>query len=195
MGQHIKRLCVFDFDGTLCKSPENTDENKALWEKTTGGVWGRKKDGSYKNAWWSKPETLDPDVFDIEMVEFVKEEAIKAIEAVDTFAVLLTGRIPSCSYNVKEILRRNGVPYFNKYLFCWSYGTQQFKNIEVEKLFNEFPSIEEYTLWEDRIEHIEEWGGKDKDIEPFRVVGDEWATKTGGTFNLNIITKDYKLTK
>ena len=54
--------------------------------------------------------------------------------------------------------------------------------------------MEEYTLWEDRLEHIEESSGKDDDITPsFISVGEEWVAKTGGKFNMNIITKDYKL--
>jgi hypothetical protein len=192
MGKHIKKLVIYDFDSTLCKSPENTDENKALWEEKTGGQWARNKDGSYKRGWWGKEETLDPNVFDIELVEFVKEEAIKDILDVDTYAVLLTGRRSNCSANVKEILRQHGVPHFNKYLFNTRGNTQQFKVEEMGKLFKEFPNLEEYTLWEDRIEHIEEDG---VGIPSFRKVGNEWAStsKTNGKFVLNIITKDYEL--
>lgn len=195
MSNHIKKLVIYDFDGTICKSPDNTDENKLLWEKVTGREWGRKSDGTYKTGWWSKHETLDPDVFEIELVDFVKENAIKDIEDVNTFAVLMTGRMPICSKNVKEILRRHGVPFFNRYLFNHSYNTHHFKVLEMENLFKEFPSIEEYTLWEDRLEHIEEWGGKDSKLPSFRHVGNEWAIKTGGVFNMNIISKDYKLIK
>lgn len=191
MSTHIKKLAIYDFDGTLCKSPENTDENKALWESKTGGQWAKNKDGSYKMGWWGKAETLDPDVFDIELVDFVKEQAIKDIEDVDTYAVILTGRRSQCSANVKEILRRNGVPYFNKYLFNYRGATQQFKNEEVTKLFADFPNLEEYVLWEDRIAHIEE---EDAHGNPaFRTIGDEWAKNTGGIFTLNIVTKDYEL--
>jgi hypothetical protein len=190
MSKHIKKIAIYDFDGTLCKSPENTDENKALWESKTGGQWAKNKDGSYKMGWWGKPETLDPDVFDIELVDFVKENAIKDILDVDTYAVLLTGRRSNCSANVKEILRRQGIPYFNKFLFNYRGATQQFKVEEMEKLFTEFPNTEEFVLWEDRIEHIEEW--KD-DIPPFRKVGEDWASRTGGNFVLNVISKEYEL--
>ena len=62
------------------------------------------------------------------------------------------------------------------------------------KLFEEFKFIEEFTLWEDRIEHIEEWD-KTGEIPPFRHVGEEWSIKTGGIFNMNIISKSYELNK
>lgn len=192
MDKNINRIVVYDFDGTICKSPENTDYNKKLWELKTGEKWPRDSKGNYRKGWWGKPETLDPDVFDIELVDFVKENAIKDIIDNNTLAVLMTGRRENCANNIKTILKRNNIPSFDVYLFNDMKSTQDFKVKHMLELLDEYKSVKEFVLWEDREEHINEWDG---DTPPFKKVGGDWSELTGGKFTLNIITKDFKLKK
>ncbi|SRR6266403_1378367 len=152
----IVRLCIFDFDGTLISSPEPTEENKKLWETVHERKWPHKG-----NGWWTKEESLCLKTFDIKTIEHVKYDALDRINDVNAYTVLLTGRMPKFQKMIKEILRKNGIPYFNAYYFNDSHRTLDFKLKVIEQLKNEFPSVIEFEMWEDRVEHIPsfvEWG-------------------------------------
>lgn len=142
--------------GTLCASPENTQENRAIWESVTGRKWPHKGQG-----WWSKDESLDHDIFDIKLNQPVFQAAMEAVADPSVYTVLLTGRIPKFSSKVKEICRRNGLSYLDAYYFNDSHDTMSFKLKKMELLRDEFPEAKTMVMWEDRVEHIphfEQWG-------------------------------------
>ena len=56
--QKIKKLISFDFDDTLFHTPL-PEEGKKIWKQKTG------KDWPHSRGWWSKPESLDTEIFDI----------------------------------------------------------------------------------------------------------------------------------
>ena len=145
----IKKICIFDFDQTLCASPENTPENRKLWESKTGREWLHKGQG-----WWSKDESLDYNVFDISLNEDILDAAKSAIGDPEVYTVLLTGRIPKFSSKIKEIMRRGGLDYMDAYYFNDSHNTLNFKLSKMEFLKKEFPEAEFMEMWEDRVEHI-----------------------------------------
>lgn len=158
----VSKICVFDFDGTLCDSPLPSDEMKALWEKAHDRKWPHKGGG-----WWSKPESLCIKSFDLKLIEHVKQDALISINDTESYTVLLTGRISIFQKIVKEILRKNGLPYFDAYYFNGGNrkggGTEQYKLEVLEQLKEEFPSATKFEMWEDRVEHIPsfvEWGEK-----------------------------------
>jgi hypothetical protein len=154
--QHIKRIVIFDWDGTLCISPENTDENRRIWESVTNRKWPYSGRG-----WWSKPETLDYEVFDIRLNDDVKRVAIESIADKETYTVILTGRMSLFSSKIKEIMRMNGIDDMDAYYFNDLHDTLQFKLKMLQSLKNEFPDVKIMEMWEDRVEHIPyfiEWG-------------------------------------
>ena len=156
MSTHIKKIVIYDFDNTLCISPENTDENRLIYEQKTGRSWPYKGQG-----WWSKDETLDHTIFDIKLNQPVKEALIKDISDVEVYTVLLTGRIPKFSSKIKEICRMEGVPYLDAYYFNDSHSTSTFKLSKLDFLKKEFPHVKNMVMWEDREEHIilfKKWG-------------------------------------
>lgn len=153
---HINKIAIYDFDKTLAKTPENNKENRMLWEKYHGINWPHRG-----NVWWAKIESLDTNVFDVELNTIVKEAAILDINALDTHAVILTGRIARFSSNVKEICLKGGLPIFDGYHFNDSDNTLKFKLKMLDELKNEFPEAKIFEMWEDREEHIPhfiEWG-------------------------------------
>lgn len=154
--EHIKKIAIYDFDKTLALTPENTPENRQMWEKHYGRPWPHRG-----NGWWAKDESLDLNVFNVPLNERVRDAAIFDICAMDTHAVLLTGRIAKFSSSVKEICRRGGLPYFNAYYFNDSDNTLTFKLNKMAQLKAEFPHATILEMWEDReahIPHFIEWG-------------------------------------
>jgi hypothetical protein len=154
--EHIKKISVYDFDKTLARTPENTIENRQLWEKHHGRPWPHRG-----NGWWAKDESLDINVFNVELNDEVKNAAILDINAFDVHAVLLTGRIGRFSSSVKEVCRRGGLPYFNDYYFNDSDNTLKFKLAKMEMLKTEFSKATVFEMWEDReahIPHFIDWG-------------------------------------
>jgi hypothetical protein len=154
--RNITSINVYDFDSTLCASPENTQENRTIWESKTGKIWAYKG-----NGWWSKEESLDCDIFDIELHPPVSEDCIKSIDDVSVYTVLLTGRMPKFETHIKEICRRGGLGELDAYYFNDSHDTLKFKLSVLNRLKNEFPCVKEFVMWEDREEHIthfNEWG-------------------------------------
>jgi hypothetical protein len=154
----ITTITIFDFDGTLCESPLPTPENKTHWESVNGIPWRYKGGG-----WWSKPESLCSDTFDIQLIPHVRDAAIQAIADVNTYTSLVTGRMPLFGKIVKGILRDGGVPYMDSYHFNNTHRTLEFKLNVFDMLRAEFPEATHFTMWEDRLEHIphfEEWGQK-----------------------------------
>lgn len=160
--EHITRISLVDFDQTLCPSPENTIENRQLWESATGREWKRnQKTGEYLRGWWAKVESLDYNVFDIGLNEEVKEHVLERISCTETYSAILTGRIPLFSKIVKEIMRKNGVPYMDDYFFNDVSNTLDFKLAKMSELLEMMPNIETMELFEDREEHLPhflEWG-------------------------------------
>lgn len=172
MKNSIHTLDVFDFDRTLCISPENTQENRKIWEQKTGLKWPYKGTG-----WWSKVETLNHKIFEIKLNDWVAKDALESINDVNRYSVLLTGRMPRFSSSIKEICRLNGLPYFNAYFFNDSKGTLAFKLDKLEQLRKEFPDAKKLNMWEDRKEHIPEFVA--------------WGTANYGSgFKMNIVEVD-----
>ena len=167
--EHITRISLFDFDQTLCPSPENTIENRILWENATGREWKRDgKTGEYLRGWWSKIESLDHNVFDIGLNDEIKDHALDRIECLETYSAILTGRIPRFSKIVKEIMRTNGMPYMDDYFFNDISDTETFKVNKMEELIKTIPNVKTVELFEDRVEHFDsflQWGEDNSHID------------------------------
>ncbi len=138
----ITRIAIFDFDGTLFKSPVKPD----WWQK----------------GWWGRPESLNPpcvperpgsDWWNTPVVS----EAKRAIGASDTYAVLLTGRLVSrFTERVRDLLRQAGLR-FDEVILTPGGGTLSFKLKTIDRLLSNFPEIEILEMWDDRPEHTGEY--------------------------------------
>lgn len=102
-------LHIFDFDGTLFRSPTNTPQNQAKYEKITGIPWIVSKEKSrelskklgkfvgMRSGWFGRPETLEPPlVADPAPSEWFIQEACEALiqskANSEALTVILTGR-------------------------------------------------------------------------------------------------------
>lgn len=97
----MKRLAVFDFDGTLMNSPEK-EIGISQWEKVKGQPY------PYK-GWWGRRESLDTDVFDIKPFSQVLSQLEKERATPDTQVIILTSRMEKLRPEVEKILNMNNI--------------------------------------------------------------------------------------
>jgi len=157
--ENIKKVSVFDFDGTLIDT-QMPDTGKEMWLKAKGEKWAHR-------GWWSRRESLDMDVFENKPYEDVIADY--KIEAANptTFVTVCTGRIVPLRKQVQAILDKNGL-IFDEVILAgqkpWNKGAHDtliFKINYLSDLQKRFPNLEEIEFWDDRNEHIPtfvQWG-------------------------------------
>jgi hypothetical protein len=141
----ITKISIFDFDGTLARSPEEK-AGRIQWEEVKGEPYPHK-------GWWSKRESLDTNVFDIEMIQSTLNDYFKEVGNKNTLVIMMTGRMNNQADQVKFILDANLLP-FDRYEFKKFGRTIDDKTYKIGKFLVEFPDVVELEMWEDRPEHI-----------------------------------------
>jgi hypothetical protein len=156
-----KKLCVWDFDGTLLDTPLPED-GKKIYKEKTGKDWPHV-------GWWGQPMSLDSNIFDIPVIESVIKDYKKEISNTDTMVVMVTGRMKKLSDLVKKLLDEKGLK-FHEYHYNNGGSTDVAKKKTFDQILSQHPSIKEVKLWDDRLEHIpifQVWG--DDKIESGRL--------------------------
>jgi len=149
---HIKKISIFDFDGTLVDSPKPED-GIPIWEEVNGYGYPFK-------TWWDRVESLDQEVFDIDTIESTIDNYNEEYENEDTLVIMLTGRLSKLRDTVKKILYSKGL-VFDEYHFKDIDNTLLSKVNKIEELLDRYPNVEEIEMWEDRKHHakaFEIWG-------------------------------------
>lgn len=181
--KNIKQVSIYDFDGTLCFSP-TPEIGKEIWKNKTGFEYPFKTEEEMEtkpkfDGWWGRLESLDLDVFDIQLNPKVKNALLEDIVNDNVYTVLLTGRMKKRKTDftevIKTILNNHNIPELDDYLLNYGGNTLQFKLKEMDRLRKQFINLEKYIMWEDRMDHIPH----------FQKWGDE---NFGHNFNLNIIS-------
>jgi hypothetical protein len=138
----IRHLYIFDFDGTLFRSPEPPD-----WWK-----------GS-QDDWWHKIISMTPPCLpkypsNDWWVESTVAEVGFALKEEGNLVILLTGRQASVFTNrIQELLRQKGLTFDELHLSDQA-DTQVFKTEQIRKLLEDNPGIEQVDLWEDMIDMV-----------------------------------------
>jgi len=97
----MKRLAVFDFDGTLIDSPDK-ENGMRLWKEKNGQPYPHK-------GWWGRRESLDTTLFDIKPFPNVLAQLEKEKSLPDTSVIILTSRMEKLRPEVEKILDMNGI--------------------------------------------------------------------------------------
>jgi len=142
--QKIKKLISFDFDDTLFHTPL-PEEGKKIWKQKTGKDWPHR-------GWWSKPESLDTEIFDIPINLNIYEKYKRAVSDPSNYVILATGRIKPLEVEVFNILDTYNFNFDEIHLNP-GIDTYEFKSNLFEKLINELQP-EEFIMYDDRKEHL-----------------------------------------
>lgn len=151
-----KRLISFDFDDTLCLTP-NPEEGKLIWKEKTGQDWPY-------GGWWGKSESIDTDIFDIQVNPWVYSEYLKASSDPENYIILATGRLkkaPGMLENVNRILNSHNLSFDEVHL-NWGGDTFTFKTTLFSQLIEKL-GVNEFTMYDDREEHLvrfNEWASE-----------------------------------
>ena len=150
--EDITKISIFDFDGTLMRTP-HPEDGKKEWENFYN------KDYPHI-GWWSKPESLDDAVFNIEPIESTVTDYLKEMGDPNTLVIMLTGRLPHHHDQVIELLMTHNI-VFDEYHYKETGDTLGSKLHTIISLLNKYPNVSSIEMWEDREPHaisFEEWG-------------------------------------
>lgn len=119
-------LDVFDFDGTLFRTPEDTPENRRKYEEATGMPWVIDKQRSrfltkklgrpigMRRGWWGRRETLEPPLVpdpapaEMFVAEICKQFLVSKADP-DRLTMILTGRHFGLRHQVYRVLGDGGL--------------------------------------------------------------------------------------
>ena len=141
------KLICFDLDDTLCHTMK-PEEGKPLWKEKTGQDWPHR-------GWWSKPETLDLDIFDTKVNPYVYEEYLKAVSDPDNYVICATGRVEKLRPEVEALLSKLNLAFDAIYLNTGG-DTFTFKCRLFEKFIRKL-GVDEFVMYDDRYEHLVEF--------------------------------------
>ena len=73
----MKKLVSFDFDKTMCFTPE-PEEGKVIFKNKTGLDWPHR-------GWWGRSETLNLEIFSIPINQYVYSVNIRLVGIITSF--------------------------------------------------------------------------------------------------------------
>ncbi|KAJ9443244.1 hypothetical protein DIPPA_51862 [Diplonema papillatum] len=148
----LKTLHVFDFDGTLFRSPV---PNPELY--TTQEIGTLKGNG----GWFHLPATLNPPVVPVEpgeefWIPSARQAAEKALSDLDSDAILLTGRSTLYRNRIIEITKSAQLHFPQYFLKPAGETTVKWKKEVITQLVEAKP-YERILIYEDRHRHVTEF--------------------------------------
>ena len=132
----VTKLCVFDFDGTLFKSPEKPEgESNSWWlfAKSLDEPAAPHKPG--KEYWYNKTVDL----------------ALKNIKDPSTYCIMLTGRSDRFLNNrINELLLQRNLLFDEVGLNDSGEESEDFKIARINEILKYLPNVKKLEMWEDQ---------------------------------------------
>ena len=133
-------LHIYDFDGTLFRSPEKPE--------------------GWDNRWWISSESLNPPCVPLDpsgewWISKTVSAARASIANPDTYAVMMTGRPVRSGfrYRVPELLKSVGLKFDEVHLSDTN-NTPAFKIKVIKNLLRKFPGVEKIVFWDDNAPYM-----------------------------------------
>lgn len=137
----MKKISIFDFDNTLCLTPD-PKQGREIYKKKTGNVWPY-------GGWWGRKESLNLDIFEIPLNLPVYQ---RYLDSKDSYLVLATGRLFNLKAEVLKILSKYNLKFDEVHLNpgCETY---QFKKDLFEKIITK-NKPDKVLMYDDRQTHL-----------------------------------------
>jgi len=134
-------LHVFDFDGTLFRSPQKP----AVW---SGDWWGDIISLSSPSV----PENPGPEWW----IESTVNKAKESISRPNVLAIMMTGRRANSAfrYRIPELLSQQGLDFDLVHL-CSTGNPSQEKARKIQEILNKYPDIKKIKAWDDKGSDLE----------------------------------------
>ena len=134
-------LHVFDFDGTLFRSPPRPE--------------------GYPGPWWAKNFSLEPPCVPMEpgpswWVENVVRQARKSIASPNVYSVMCTARSATSklTWRIADLLRQQDLDFEEVILNEYGVDSRLYKQHAIGRILQRFPQIEAVQIWEDDLENL-----------------------------------------
>lgn len=139
----LDTLCVFDFDDTLFKSPEQPKEFKGNWKISKESL-----NEPYV------PEIPDNSFWNLSVVN----TATKFIQEKNNYCILLTGRVGQIFENrINELLKQKNLNFKEVHLNDFGGDTVEFKIEKVNNILRKSPEIKKIIFWDDNLEYLKKY--------------------------------------
>lgn len=139
------KLHAFDFDGTLINSPM-PETGKTIWKEKTGVDYPH-------NGWWSKPESLNTDVFEVKPYPNILNLLNSKYRDGNSMVIILTSRLEKLRSALENVLDVNNINVDEINLK----RNNDDKGIRILKYLETYPEINEINVYDD----------SDKDIQSY----------------------------
>lgn len=139
---HIKKLMIFDMDGTILDSP-TPDQGKLLYENITGVKYPHQ-------GWWGRKESLLPE-FDIKQLDVIKSHYVRATIQNNVGKVLLTNRMKKLQDYIMPILEKNQLRF---HTYSFKYNNKSKLDRALDIISESYVGIEEVEFFDDMAEHV-----------------------------------------
>lgn len=141
--KEISTLCVFDFDGTLFRSPEPPKDFKGNWHASKESLGEPNVPEIPQEQWWFKTTV---------------GAAESAIADEDTYTIMMTGRMDRNFHDrILQLLHQQSLEFNDVFLNDSGGDTVDFKVSKINKFIKKFPNLKKLEMWEDKQEHIQQF--------------------------------------
>lgn len=152
---NITKLCVFDFDGTLFKSPEKPEgESNSWWlfAKSLDEPAAPHKPG--KEYWYNKTVDL----------------ALNNIKDPSTYCIMLTGRSDRfLDDRINELLAQRNLLFDEVGLNDSGKESEDFKIARINEILQSLPNVKKLEMWEDQKDLADKYS-KEYSDKPFKFI-------------------------
>lgn len=182
----ITTLSFYDFDGTLMDTPL-PDSGKETWLEKTGEEYPH-------IGWWSRAESLDPEVFDIKPFPSVLNQLNDDNAKADTYTVMLTSRMSKLQPQVEILLNKYDITFDD--LSLKSGGGE--KDERIKQYLQKFPDVTTINVYDDRDKEMKIFSKMKKEIGDkyqiniYRVNDGNFGLVENNFFIKNLINEEIK---